>query len=95
MNMEKEKTMEFFTNISHIIDQLTRIVVVVDEDDLIQTIVDGNPPSWEIFLASINGRDEQTNFESVSEAFFEASKAIENLSIWMGNHHEGDEKMDH
>jgi hypothetical protein len=34
-----------------------------DDDDLVQTIVDGLPKSWETFLSSINGREVQANFE--------------------------------
>ena len=39
LKMDKDKTMaSFFTNISHVRDQLTRIGVVVDKDDLIHTV---------------------------------------------------------
>ena len=56
LNMEKEEIVaSFFTNISHVRDQLTSIEVVVDEDDLIQTVVDGLPPLWETFLTTLNG----------------------------------------
>ena len=39
------------------------IGVTVDDDDLVQTVVDGLPSSWETFMASINGRETQTTFE--------------------------------
>ena len=35
----------------------------VEDDDLVQTIFDGLPASWETFLASVNGREVQPNFE--------------------------------
>jgi hypothetical protein len=44
-------------------DQLAAIEVVVDDNDLVQTTVDGLPESWETFLSSINGREVQPNFE--------------------------------
>ena len=52
LNMEKG----FFTNFSQAIDQLTSIRVVVDDNDHIQTVVNGISSSWEIFLAIVNGR---------------------------------------
>ena len=58
--MEKDEIVaSFFTNISHVRDQLKSIGLVVNEDDLIQSIVDGLPTSWETFIATINGQDEQ------------------------------------
>ena len=60
LNMEKDEIVaSFFTNISHVRDQLKSIGLVVNEDDLIQSIVDGIPTSWETFIATINGQDEQ------------------------------------
>ena len=44
----------FFTNISQVRDQLLSIGVMVDDDDIIQTIVNGLPYSLETFLATIN-----------------------------------------
>jgi hypothetical protein len=35
----------------------------VDDDDLVQTVVDGLPESWGIFLALVNGREAQPNFD--------------------------------
>ena len=57
LNMEKSETMDsFFTNFSQEIDKLTSIRVVVDDNDHIQTVVNGISSSWEIFLAIVNGR---------------------------------------
>jgi hypothetical protein len=39
------------------------IGVPVDDDDLVQTTVNGLPPSWEAFLSGINARETQPNFE--------------------------------
>ena len=65
MKMEKDETMEsFFTNISQVKDQLVSIGVETYEDDLLQTTTDGLPSSWDTFLAMVNGREEQFNFEN-------------------------------
>ena len=54
--MEKENTVEsFFTNISQVRDQLVSIGVVVDEDDILQTTIDGFISSWDTFLDALNG----------------------------------------
>ena len=64
MNMEKDETMaSFFTNISQVKDQLVSIGVEMDEDDIIQTHIDGIPSSWETFLVVVNGREERSNFK--------------------------------
>ena len=62
--MEKDEAVaSFFTKISQVRAQLTSIVVVVDEDGLIQITIDGLPSSRETFLAVVNGREVQPNFE--------------------------------
>ena len=62
--MEKDEYVaSFFTKISQVRDQLLSIQVTVDDDDLIQTVVDGFPSSWKTFLAVVNGREVQPNFE--------------------------------
>ena len=58
MNMERDETLaSFFTNISQVKYQLEIIGVETNEDDLLQTFIDGLPASWEIFLPTINGRE--------------------------------------
>ena len=52
----------FFTKIAQVRDQLIAIGIVVD-DDLVQTVVDGLPRSWETFMASVSGRENQPTFE--------------------------------
>ena len=37
----------FFTKIAQVRDQLIAIGITVDDDDLVQTVVDGLPSSWE------------------------------------------------
>ena len=44
----------FFTKIAQVRDLLTTIGIIVDDDDLVQTTVDGLPNSWETFLASVS-----------------------------------------
>ena len=62
--MEKDEVVaSFFIKISQVRDQLTSIGVVVDDDYLIQTIVDGLPYTWETFLVVFNGREVQRKFE--------------------------------
>jgi hypothetical protein len=64
LRMGKDETIAaFFSKIAQTRDQLTTIGVVVDDDDLVQTVVDGVPDSWRVFLASINGREAQPNFD--------------------------------
>jgi len=47
LKMEKDDSVaSFFAKIYQIRDQLLVIGVLVDDDDLVQTTVDGLPPSW-------------------------------------------------
>ena len=66
-----ETIVAFFFKIAQTRDQLTTIGVVVDDDDLVQTVVDGLLESWGIFLASVNGRKSQPNFERLWHDFLE------------------------
>ena len=64
LKMEKDETVAtFFSKISQIRDQLMAIGDKVEDDDLVQTVFDGLPTTWETFLASVNGREVQPNFE--------------------------------
>jgi hypothetical protein len=64
LRMGKDETIAaFFSKIAQTRDQLTTIGVAVDDDDLVQIAVDGLPESRGIFLASVNGREAQPNFE--------------------------------
>ena len=47
----------FFTKIAQVRYQLIAIGITVDDDDLVQTVVDGLPSSWETFMASVSGRE--------------------------------------
>jgi len=51
------------SKIAQIHDQLLVTEVTVDDDDLVQAIFDGLPPSWETFLSSVSGREIQPTFE--------------------------------
>ena len=53
----------FFTKTAQVRDQLFAIDITVDDDDLVQTMVDGLPSSWETFMASVSGRENQPTFE--------------------------------
>ena len=35
----------------------------LDDDDLVQTVFDSLPSSWETFLATVSGRETQPNFD--------------------------------
>jgi hypothetical protein len=62
--MEKDDSIaSFFTKISQLRDQLLVIGIMIDDDDPVDTIVDGLPSSWETFLARINARENQPDFE--------------------------------
>jgi hypothetical protein len=64
LKMGKNETIStFFSKIAQTRDQLAAIGVAVDDDDLLQTTVDGLPESWEAFLSSVNGKEVQPNFE--------------------------------
>ena len=64
-----ERIGPFFIKIAQVRDQLTAIGIVVDDDDLIQTVVNGLPNSWETFLASVSGRENQPNFTASKGLF--------------------------
>jgi hypothetical protein len=53
----------FFSKIAQTRDKLTTIGVAVDDDDHVQTTVDGLLDSWETFLSPVNVREVQPNFE--------------------------------
>ena len=64
MKLNKDESVgSFFTKITHLRDQLIATDITVDDDDLVQTMVDGLPCSWETFMASVSGRENQTTFE--------------------------------
>jgi hypothetical protein len=64
LKMGNDETISaFFSKIAQTRDQLATIGVAVDDDDLVQTTVDGLPESRETFLSSVNGREVQPNFE--------------------------------
>jgi hypothetical protein len=51
LRMGKDETIAaLFSKIAQTRDQLTTIGVVVDDDDLVQTAIDGLPELWGIFL---------------------------------------------
>ena len=58
-----ESAGSFFTKIAQVRDQLIAICITVDDDDLVQTVVDGLPSSWETFMAYVSGRENQPTFE--------------------------------
>ena len=51
-----ETIFAFFFEIAQTRDQRATIGVAVDDDDLVQTTIDGITESWEKFLSSVNGR---------------------------------------
>ena len=66
MNLNKDESISsFFTKIAHVRYQLIAIGITVDDDDLVQTVVDGLPSCWETFMASVNGRANQPTFERI------------------------------
>ena len=60
---EDEGVGSFFTKIALVRDQLIAIGIAVDDDDLVQTVVDGLPSSWETFMASVSGQENLPTFE--------------------------------
>ena len=64
LKMEKDEIVApFFTKIFQVRDQLASIRVVVDKYYPLQTSINRLPSSWESFLAAINGREVEPNFE--------------------------------
>jgi hypothetical protein len=43
----------------------------VEDDDFVQAIFDGLPPSWDTFLASVNARESHPNFECLWHDFLQ------------------------
>ena len=62
---KNESVGSFFTKIAQVRDQLISIGIIVDDDDLAQTVVDGLPSSWETFMASVSGPQNQPTFERI------------------------------
>ena len=66
MKLNKDKSVgSFFMKIAQVRDQLIAISITVDDDDLVQTVVDGLLSSWETFMASVCGRENQPTFERI------------------------------
>ena len=64
LKMEKHETVAtFFSKISQLRDQFMAIGDKVEDNDLVQTIFDGLPVTWETFLAAVNGREVQPSFD--------------------------------
>ena len=63
LKMEKDDSLNFFfMKISQIRYHLLDIEINVNDDDLVQTFVDGIYLSWEAFLVVVNGCDVYPNF---------------------------------
>ena len=85
LKMEKDDSIaSFFTKISQLRDQLLVIGITIDDDDLVQTVVDGLPSSWETFMAGINARENQLDFERFVEIC--VPKEVVPLWLWVSNH---------
>ena len=55
LKMNKDEGVSLsFTKIAHVRDQLSAIGITMDDDDLVQTVFDGLPSSWETFLAAVS-----------------------------------------
>jgi hypothetical protein len=81
LKMGKDETISaFFSKIAQTRDQITVIGVAVDDDDLVQTTVDGLPESWETFLSSVNGREVQPNFERLQHDSLEEEGKLKNIN---------------
>jgi len=64
LKLKKDESVgSFFTKIAQVRDQLLAIGITVDDDDLVQIVVDCLPSSWETFMASVYGRENQPTFE--------------------------------
>jgi hypothetical protein len=62
--MEKGESMaSFYSRIAQIRDHLLVTGVTMDYDDLVESIFNDLPYSWETFLSSVSGREIQPMFE--------------------------------
>ena len=78
--MEKEETVSiFFSKISDK-NQLMAIGDKVEDDDLVHKVFNGLLASWETFLAAVNGREVQTNFEILWHDCLEEEGRIQSRS---------------
>ena len=71
----------FFTKIAQVRDQLTAIGITVDDDDLVQIVFDGLPNSWETFLASVSGCENQPNFDRLWHDCLEEEGRVQSKAI--------------
>ena len=71
----------FFTNIAQVRDQFSAIDIIVDDDDLVQTVFDGLPNSWETFLAAVSGRENQPNFDRLWHDCFKEEGRVQNKKL--------------
>ena len=79
--MEKDEIVAtFFSRIPQIRDQLLAIGDKVEDDDLMQTMFDGLPTTWETFLASLYGRGIQPNFERMWHDCLDEESRIQSRS---------------
>jgi hypothetical protein len=60
---KSESVASFSSRIAQIRDHLLVTGVIVDDDDLVQTIFYGLPSSWETLLYNVSGREIQPMFE--------------------------------
>jgi hypothetical protein len=70
----------FFSKISQTRDHLAAIEVAIDDDDLVQTAIDGLPESWKTFLSSVNGREVQPNFERLWHDCLGEERRLKNIN---------------
>ena len=66
------------------------IGVKMNDDDLVQTAVDCIPMSWETFLASVNGRENQPSFDRLWHDYLEEKGRIQSM---VGPHTEKDHAL--
>jgi hypothetical protein len=71
----------FFSKIAQTRDQIATIGVAVDDDDLVQTAIDGLPDSWETFLSLVNGREVQPNFERLWHDILEEEGRLKKRNV--------------
>ena len=83
--MNKDGVGPFFTKIAQVRDQLTAIGIGVVNDDLVQTVVDGLPNSWETFLASVSGCENQPNFDRLWHSCLEEEGRTSGKATKEGN----------
>jgi hypothetical protein len=78
MIQKGETVQEYFSRISHFMEQLEAIGDTLDEDELIMTALDGLTRPWDAFIQTICARKEKLHFDSLWEECVQEESRVAN-----------------